>query len=358
MTLSIVKGLAVTFPIIGRVSIGTKVQRGDKMLPQKDDQFHITTQVKNREGAWIEHSIAETVRAEQNPNGNPNGEEKQKIRVIPIRLIFDKPELNFRTSWCAFDTTSGRPVCQGDGERARRRDPSTGVITEEKCVGADSCPYGKQVRCKLYSRFNFRIEGQEDEFSAFSYRSTAFNTARAIAARLTAYQSYFGGKLANMPLSMVLRGKTTTASRGTPIYYVDLELRRGKTKFQILDEVKSHVQLEEEAGFNREQFEIAMLAGINNSTFEFDGEEGREVIDEFLDPQGASNSENNNRPQSSNRPARTNGAEFVDEDGVIHAQAPQCPVRGIDDLNSRMRDTAAIPGNRLGEMQQRPSAVN
>ena len=46
------KGLAITPPVIGRVSIGRMVERNGKRLPEKDDQFTITSQVQNREG-WM-----------------------------------------------------------------------------------------------------------------------------------------------------------------------------------------------------------------------------------------------------------------------------------------------------------------
>jgi len=49
-----IKGLAITPPILGRISIGRVVERNGKRLPEKDDQFTITSQVQNREG-WINH---------------------------------------------------------------------------------------------------------------------------------------------------------------------------------------------------------------------------------------------------------------------------------------------------------------
>ena len=45
-----IKGLAITPPVIGRISIGRVVERNGKRLPEKDDQFTLTTQVQTREG--------------------------------------------------------------------------------------------------------------------------------------------------------------------------------------------------------------------------------------------------------------------------------------------------------------------
>lgn len=39
------KGLAITPPILGRTSIGKVVEKNGKRLPEKDDQFTLTSQV-------------------------------------------------------------------------------------------------------------------------------------------------------------------------------------------------------------------------------------------------------------------------------------------------------------------------
>lgn len=38
------KGLALTPPVIGRISIGRVVEKNGKRLPEKDDEFTITSQ--------------------------------------------------------------------------------------------------------------------------------------------------------------------------------------------------------------------------------------------------------------------------------------------------------------------------
>lgn len=42
-----IKGLAITPPILGRISIGKVVEKNGKRLPEKDDQFTITSQIQN-----------------------------------------------------------------------------------------------------------------------------------------------------------------------------------------------------------------------------------------------------------------------------------------------------------------------
>jgi hypothetical protein len=80
-----IKGLAITPPILGRISIGRVIEKNGKRLPEKDDQFTITSQIQGKDG-WIKHPLDEQLRS-QAPN--------QKLRSIPVRMIFNDPELNF-----------------------------------------------------------------------------------------------------------------------------------------------------------------------------------------------------------------------------------------------------------------------
>ncbi len=46
--------------------------------------------------------------------------QEDKLRSIPIRLLFNEPELNFRADYTLFDRQSGRPICVGNGEICKR----------------------------------------------------------------------------------------------------------------------------------------------------------------------------------------------------------------------------------------------
>ena len=99
------KGLMITPPVLGRISIGKVVEKNGKRLPEKDDQFTITSQVQSKEG-WLPHPFDEGFRKTQGG----------KIRSIPIRLLFNEPDLNFRAEYSLFDRNTGRPLCVGNGE--------------------------------------------------------------------------------------------------------------------------------------------------------------------------------------------------------------------------------------------------
>jgi hypothetical protein len=60
-----IKGLAITPPVLGRISIGKVVEKNGKRLPEKDDQFTVTTQVQTKEG-WMLHPLDETLRQTSN----------------------------------------------------------------------------------------------------------------------------------------------------------------------------------------------------------------------------------------------------------------------------------------------------
>src|SRR5437762_9890154 len=98
------KGLALTPPVLGRISIGHVVERAGKRLPEKDDEFTITTQVQGREG-WILHPVHQALREAAG----------QKLRSIPVGLLFGDPDLNLRASYSMFDRRTGRPLCVGNG---------------------------------------------------------------------------------------------------------------------------------------------------------------------------------------------------------------------------------------------------
>ena len=58
-----IQGLMMTPPVLGRIAIGKMVERNGKRLPEKDDEFTITTQVQNRAG-WVLHPIDGLLRAQ------------------------------------------------------------------------------------------------------------------------------------------------------------------------------------------------------------------------------------------------------------------------------------------------------
>jgi len=261
------KGLAITPPVIGRISIGRVVEKNGKRLPEKDDQFTLTTQVQNRDG-WMLHPLNESLRKATTG----------KLRAIPVRFLFNDPDLNLRAEYSLFDRESGRPVCVGNGETCRRAG-ETG-IEELPCPSPDGCAFGRAGNCKPYGRLNVTI-GDEDELGSFIFRTTSYNSIRTLAARLHYFSAVSGNLLACLPLELRLRGKSTTQSYRSAIYYVDIGVRSGSTLEDAISTARELDARRKAAGFDQAALDAAARTGFSNGAFEDSIEDGAAVVDEF-----------------------------------------------------------------------------
>lgn len=262
------KGLAITPPVLGRISIGKVVEKAGKRLPEKDDQFTITSQVQSKEG-WLPHPYDEGIRKAQGG----------KIRAIPIRLLFNDPDLNFRAEYSLFDRNTGRPLCVGNGENSKRQ--SEEGIKSLPCPSPDGCPLAKGGACKPYGRLNVII-GDDDPLGSFVFRTTGFNSIRTLAARLQYFQAISSNRLSCLPLELRLRGKSTRQSHGSPIYYVDLTVNGNFTIEEALLEARRLEADRQEAGFDQSALEAAARLGLGNGAFEDSDDETESVVEEFF----------------------------------------------------------------------------
>ncbi|WP_305824702.1 recombination directionality factor [Massilia brevitalea] len=263
-----IKGLAITPPVLGRISIGRVVEKNGKRLPEKDDQFTITSQVQSRDG-WVNHPYDEQFR-----KASGNG----KIRSIPVRVLFNDPDLNLRAEYSMFDRSTGRPMCVGNGEVCRRYTASG--VQALPCPSPDACELAKGGLCKPYGRLNVKI-GDEDEVGTFIFRTTGFNSIRSLAARLNYYQAVSGNLLACLPLELRLRGKSTTMSHRTPVYYVDLTVREGLTLEESIAEARANDERRKAVGYDQTALDESAKKGFANGAFEDSGEEISEIVEEY-----------------------------------------------------------------------------
>ncbi|MEQ1123319.1 hydrolase or metal-binding protein [Acinetobacter seifertii] len=263
-----IKGLAITPPILGRISIGKVVEKNGKRLPEKDDQFTITSQIQNKDG-WVKHPLDEQLRAKA-----PN----QKLRSIPVRMIFNDPELNLRAEYTLFDRQTGRPICIGNGQICQRL--TNQGVEQHPCPSPDLCPLAQGGNCKPYGRLHVNLD-ESDELGTFIFRTTGFNSIRTLAARLSYYHAASDGLLSCLPLQLTLRGKSTTQSYRTPVYYVDLTLREGVNLQQAIQMAKDIDQQSKASGFNQSALDQTARQGFANAQFEVENEEGLDVVEEF-----------------------------------------------------------------------------
>jgi hypothetical protein len=201
-----------------------------------------------------------------------------KLRTIPVRMLFNEADLNLRAEYTMFDRKSGRPMCVGNGDTCRRLTQSG--VQSLPCPGPTLCEFGKGGLCKPYGRLNVKV-GDDDDVGTFIFRTTGYNSIRTLAARLSYYQAVSGGLLAYIPLELKLRGKSTTQSRRTPIYYVDLVIKDGMSLPEAVAEAKEKARQMEEEGIDQAALDAAAAKGFGNALLEYDEDEITEVVEEF-----------------------------------------------------------------------------
>ena len=295
-----IKGLAITPPILGRISIGKIVEKNGKRLPEKDDQFTITSQIQGKEG-WIKHPLDEYLRTKA-----PN----QKLRTIPVRMIFNDPELNLRAEYSLFDRQTGRPICVGNGERCQRL--TNQGVEQHPCPSPDLCPLAQGGKCKPYGRLHVNLD-ESDELGTFIFRTTGFNSIRTLAARLSYYHAASNGLLSCLPLQLTLRGKSTTQSYRTPVYYVDLTLRDGIQLQEAIQTAKSIDQQSKQAGFNQNALDQIARQGYGNARFEVSSEEGLDLVEEFYTDEVVESEQMQSESKTKIKSKFTQGEGFVQD---------------------------------------------
>ncbi|MEQ1320864.1 hydrolase or metal-binding protein [Acinetobacter guillouiae] len=297
-----IKGLAITPPILGRISIGKVVEKNGKRLPEKDDQFTITSQIQGKDG-WIKHPLDEQLRAKA-PNQN------QKLRTIPVRMIFNDPELNLRAEYTLFDRQTGRPVCIGNGETCQRQ--TNQGIEQHPCPSPDVCPLAQGCNCKPFGRLHVNLD-ESDELGTFIFRTTGFNSIRTLAARLSYYHAASNGLLSCLPLQLTLRGKSTTQSYRTPVYYVDLTLRDGINLQHAIQMAKEIDQQSKANGFNQTALDQMARQCFSNARFEVNSEEGLDLVEEFYTDEVTDSEQAQPEVKSKVKPKLNQGDGFVQD---------------------------------------------
>lgn len=273
------KNLAITPPVLGRISIGRVVEKNGKRLPEKDDQFTVTTQIQGRDG-WLLHPYDEALRKACNG----------KLRSIPVTVLFDDPGLSLRAEYSLFDRQTGRPVCVGDGETCRRYTASGLQLLP--CPSPNVCDFANGG-CKPYGRLNVRI-GDEDELGSFIFRTTGYNSIRVLTARLRYFHAVSGGLLASLSLELRLRAKSTTQSHRAPIYYVDLTIRDGMSLEEAITEAREVDARRKASGFDQAALDAAARAGFGAGAFEDSEEEIPAIVEEFYSDESMAGPETGN----------------------------------------------------------------
>lgn len=272
------KGFCYTPPVIGRITIGETVEKDGKRIPRKSDEISITAQHK-KDGQWVDHPLDTALRG---------GKANEKLREIPVRLLFDDPDLSFRESYEAF--IGSRQACVGDGERAKRRG-ADGALEEVVCNGPDSCAFAgeKTHRCKPFARLNVQIEGQDDPLSTFIFRTSGWNSIRTLRSKLEYLYGAFSGKVAGLPLRLVMRGKSTQLSFNTPFFYLDL-LLRDQSPQGVAAALEDQKMWRAGLSFDFAGLENAARLGLRNGSFEETQDDAPDIEDWTIPSEGTGES--------------------------------------------------------------------
>jgi hypothetical protein len=277
--IGLIKSLAYSVPTDGVIRTGyTTTNANGQRLPVKDDEFRLTLKFKDRStGDWVPHPLDAKLRETHGePVDVPNGPVVRKLRRIPVKIAFDRPELNMAEQYAAF-TNQGVPLCVGDGCKAKRRQPD-GSVTEEVCVGARFCKYGEANRCDAFLRLLVRVEGQDDTAPPMILRTGSINAVTDNRTTLEYWHAMFGGRLAGLPFTFVLDAKQSALSRHSVFYYGRLE-PRFKTAIEGAQLLKSLRKEEAELGIDRTAAEDALIALRKNGAFAENGEDGEQFED-------------------------------------------------------------------------------
>ena len=99
------------------------------------------------------------------------------------------------------------------------------------------------------------------------------------------FHAVSGGLLACLPLELKLRGKSTTMSYGTPIYYVDLVVRDGLMLEQAIAKAREQGVQRRAYGFDQAALDESARRGFANGAFEELEEDVPALVEEFY-PEG------------------------------------------------------------------------
>ena len=271
-----IKNLAITTPVLGTIRLGdVAINPQGKRYPVRSNHFKITALYKDKDGHWVEHPMQQEV-------AKATGQDPTKLTEIPVRFMFNNPELNMRARYEAFNK-SGCVVCAGDGKSAKRLDGNKVVGVE--CPGAANCEFGKKANCDLFARLNVIIDGQDDDFSTFILRTESVNAVKTLYAKMQRMSALFGNRLIGIPFKLKLRQKATSMSMWTKFFYTDLVLNK-VTPMEAMTLAQEHEKQLEASGLQQQAMEAEALAGLQNGAFEDTGEDFDE-LEAFLLARGS-----------------------------------------------------------------------
>jgi hypothetical protein len=201
----------------GKIKIGGKGEertgQGGKTyrLPTKSDHFTIVTTAKNDKGDFIvDNQIMDTI---------------GDCTELDIMVLYNDPDLIFRTSYAYFD--SAKCQCRGDGRIAQL---ANGKFIE---CNPETCETFQAKGCKPQGVLSVILMDAPRVGGVYKLRTTSWNTIRNITTSLDTIKSLTFGQLAGLPLVLTLKPKTVTipgTRKTTVIFMANIEFKGSMTE--------------------------------------------------------------------------------------------------------------------------------
>ncbi len=259
-----IKGLTPRLAECGKIKIGGKGDEktskyGKKMrLPEKYDHFVVTTMMKNEKDDFVQDPTIMGILGD-------------KPTVIPVRLPYDDPSLNFPTSYACYESAACK--CRGDGEVA--------VTAEGETVecNPETCPNYAAKKCKVTGVLSVMLDDAPRVGGVYKLRTTSWNTINNLTASMEFIRGLTNGILAGLPLDLTLSPKYTTipgTSTRTVIYMVNLEYRGNFA--EMAQAIRGTLETREKMKYSIEDFEKLALSELEAPE---DPEEAKDIQEEF-----------------------------------------------------------------------------
>jgi hypothetical protein len=276
-----IKTMPLQLPEIGKIKIGMKgaarTSRGGNEFqpPQKLDHFLVTTLERGQDNNYLRD---ERVHAQLG----------EKPRDLPVRLVFDDPELNFQSRLVAYQ---GKTLwCHGDGVVSQRlqKDGTWKDHDCSRCPLADpafqAIPENQRYpKCKMNGRLAVMLDTASTVGGVHVLRTTSYNTIVGITSSLAFLTSVTGGPLAGIPLTMSIRPKTATDPTGKTqtIYVVSLGFAGAMEELQSTALDISLRRERNRARIEQVETEARLMLSAPIGGGDVLGDDAADVVDEF-----------------------------------------------------------------------------
>jgi hypothetical protein len=206
----------------------------------------------------------------------PN-KEAGKLVEVPIRMFFGKTINALTVRYQAYDV-DGKPVCRGNGERAKRTsmsDENVRVVVDAPCTGPETCEYvaSGKAGCRRQVCMTVQIPGQDNPLSTFEVRSSSYNTYKTLKGQLELVERRFGG-LRHVPLKLQIWQTSNQASEYESFDVFKIALGTN-TELEAMKVVKTARADEAEAGLESD-VDMAYTVAADDV-----GEDDFEIVKDF-----------------------------------------------------------------------------